>query len=90
MSVSLPGLRVSSVIQILSRRHKGVQKETYILGKRIRVVNYEAVCSVEGTASRSAWREGKLFVGDKSTSDYLAGRLGGVCLVLKHSFGMKK
>lgn len=40
-------------IQIL-RRHEGVQKETYIPGKRIRVVNYEAVCSVEGTVSRSA------------------------------------
>lgn len=51
----------------MSRRHKGVQKETYIPGKRSRAANYEAVCLVEGTASRSAWREGKFFVGDKST-----------------------
>ena len=53
-------------------------------------MNYETVCSVEHTASRLAWRESKFFVGDKSTKDYLIGRLGGVCLVLKHLFSMKK
>ena len=50
---------------MMSRRHKGAQKETCISGKRSRVVRYEAVCPVEGTASRSAWREGKIFVGGR-------------------------